>query len=63
MTFSMVIRRVHIFRQDPISPRRISYHPEDGKLVVERQLFKTPVFLERMHRRRGYGHDFALEDT
>jgi hypothetical protein len=52
-----------IFRLDPIAPRRITYTPKYGKLVVERQVFRTPAFLERMHRRRGFQHDYALEDA
>lgn len=54
--------RLVIFRLDPISPRRITYTPKDGKLLVERQVFRTPAFLERMHRRRGFQHDYVLED-
>ncbi|MBI1791359.1 MAG: hypothetical protein HYR60_27845 [Acidobacteria bacterium] len=54
---------ITIQRQDPLTPRRITYTPAAGKLLIEREVFRTPVFLERMHRRRGYQHDYALEDT
>ena len=52
-----------IVRTDPITPRRITYTPADGKLVVERQEFRTQPFLESLHRRRGYKSDFALDDA
>jgi len=52
-----------IDRQDPISPRRITYTPADRRLVIERELFRTPVFLERMHRRSGYQHEYTFDDT
>ena len=52
-----------IQRQDPISPRRITYRPADRWLVIEHELFRTPVFLERMHRRSGYQHEYAFDDT
>ena len=46
--------RIVIMRQDPVTPRRIVFTPADGKLVVEKQQFNMPAFLERLHRRRGY---------
>lgn len=55
--------RITIVRQDPIFPRRITYTPKSGLLVVERQVFSTHTFLERMHRRSGYQHDRLLEDA
>ena len=51
-----------INRADPITPRRITYTPEDGKLVVERVQFSAHSFLERMHRKRGYGTAFLVDD-
>ncbi len=54
--------RLRIFRHDPISPRRITYTPNDHKLVIERQVFRTHAFLEQMHRRRGYEHDYFNDD-
>jgi hypothetical protein len=51
-----------IIRHDPVTPRRIRYRPDDGRLIVERQVFRAPAFLERLHRRRGYQSDHALED-
>lgn len=54
---------VTIFRAHPVSPRRITFTPADGKLLVEKQILRMSPFLERMHRRRGYQHDYALEDA
>jgi hypothetical protein len=55
--------QVRIFRHDPISPKRITYVPADEKLIIERQVFRAPAFLERMHRRQGYRQPYALEDA
>ena len=52
-----------IFRNDPITPRRITYTKADGKLLIEKQNFQMPSFLERMHRRRGYQYGYAQEDA
>ncbi len=54
--------RITIMRQDPVTPRRIVFTPADGKLVVEKQAFRMPAFLERMHRRRGYQPGAALQN-
>ena len=53
---------VTIVRQDPVTPRRITYSPAESKLVIEKEPFRWPAFLERMHRRRGYQHA-ALDDS
>lgn len=53
---------VTIVRQDPVTPRRLTYSPTESKLVVEKEPFRWPAFLERMHRRRGYQHA-ALDDS
>lgn len=55
--------RLTIVRHDAITPQRITYTPADGRLVIESQVFRTPAFLERMHRRRGYQSDYRLDDT
>ena len=54
-------RRITIVRQDPVNPRRIVYTPADHKLVVEKEVFRAPAFLERFHRRRGYQPAFPLQ--
>ena len=55
--------RLVILRNDPLAPRRITLNKADNKLTIERQLFRSSVFLERMHRRRGFQFDSAWEDT
>jgi len=54
--------RLTIMRQDLVTPRRIVFSAASGQLVVERQAFRTNVFLERFHRRRGYQQPYALDD-
>lgn len=56
-------KKLTIFRNYPVFPRRITYSPSDGNLLIERQVFRASVFLERMHRRRGYQSEHAGEDT
>ena len=53
--------RVVISRQHPISPRRITYTAADKRVVIEKMVFSGPGFLERMHRRRGFQPDYALD--
>lgn len=53
---------VVVNRQDPVSPRRITYNPADKRVVVEKMVFSGAGFLERMHRRRGFQQDYVLED-
>lgn len=53
---------VVINRLDPITPRRITYAPESKMLKVEKLVYTNTAFLERMHRRRGFQHDYVLED-
>jgi hypothetical protein len=52
-----------VLRNDPISPRRITYTLADGHLLVEKQAFAAQPFLERMHRRRGYGGSFVADNA
>lgn len=54
--------RVVVTRQHPVTPVRITYTPGDKKVVVEKMVFSGAGILERMHRRRGYQHDYVLED-
>ena len=51
-----------IERQHPLAPRRITYDPATSKVSVQREEFRGLNFLERLHRRRGYQHPYALED-
>jgi len=54
--------RVVVNRQDAISPRRITYTAADKKVRVEKMIFSGAGFFERMHRRRGYQHNYVLDD-
>jgi len=54
---------VAVFRDDPVVPRRITYSPANQTLLVEKQVFRMPAFLERMHRRRGFQTDYFLTDA
>lgn len=55
--------KIVIQRFAAVQPLRLTFTPADRKLVIERQLLEGPAFLERMHRRRGFQHPYALEDT
>jgi hypothetical protein len=52
-----------INRNDLTTPRRITFTPSDGTLVIERMHHRTNAFLERFHRRRGYATGYALDNT
>jgi len=54
--------KIVINRQHAISPRRITYTASDKRVVIEKMVFAGPGFLERMHRRRGFQHDYWLDD-
>ena len=51
-----------VLRQDPVSPRRVTYTPATAKLLVEKEVFRTPALLERLHRRRGFQHKYFAQD-
>ena len=55
--------RYIIYRNFPIIPKRITFDPASGNLSIDRQEFRTPVFLEEMHRRRGYRAGLILENA
>ena len=52
-----------IQRQSALPQRRITFDASKGRISIEREEFRASTFLERMHRRRGYQHPYALEDT
>jgi hypothetical protein len=52
-----------INRQHALSSRRVTFDPAAQKLTIQREEFRAATFLERLHRRRGYNHPYALEDT
>jgi hypothetical protein len=55
-------RSISIERHIPGAVRRITYTVASKELKIERQVFRTPAFLEQMHRRRGYGQKFMTDD-
>ena len=54
----LVIQRQHAMPQ-----RRLTFDASTSKITIEREEFRTPTVLERLHRRRGYKQPYALEDT
>src|SRR5262245_68015 len=50
-----------INRNDLVTPRRLTYRPEDRMLVIERLPLRSNVLLERFHRRRGYATGYAMD--
>ena len=50
-----------ISRQDLMKPRRVTYKPASGSVVVEAAEVTAPQVLERMHRRRGYSQPFVRD--
>ena len=43
--------------------RRLTFDASMSRITIEREEFRTPTVLERLHRRRGYKQPYALEDT
>jgi hypothetical protein len=60
---SLQNRAVVVQRFAALAPVRLTYCPDTRELTVEKQASSTTAFLERMHRRRGYQHPYAFEDT
>ena len=52
-----------INRQEALRIRRITFDPAAHKILIQREEFRALTFLERMHRRRGYDHPYALENA
>jgi hypothetical protein len=52
----LVVTRLH-----PLGQERITFDPAAKKIVIQREELRGQTFLERMHRRRGYQHPYALE--
>jgi len=50
-----------ITRNDLVSPRRLTYTPEDRRLVIEKVPVRAVPMLERFHRRRGYATGYTLD--
>ncbi len=45
---------VIINRRDPLTPRRLTYDPDTGDLLVERQVMGFPTWLRTLHHRTGF---------
>jgi len=52
-----------IQRQHAMPQRRLTFDASKSRITIEREEFRTPTVLERLHRRRGYNQPYALEDT
>jgi hypothetical protein len=46
--------RIVTDRRDPISPKRFTYIPDEGKMVIEGQVFLTATLLTTLHWQVGY---------
>lgn len=53
--------RLTINRQGMLSPRRITFTPQNRRIVVERMELETSGFLNRFHRRRGYQQPYPAD--
>ena len=51
-----------ITRHNAVKPQRIIYAPKVRTLRIETQTFRTNVFLEQLHRRRGYDRGYLNDD-
>ncbi|MCI0541236.1 MAG: hypothetical protein L0Z50_39040 [Verrucomicrobiales bacterium] len=54
---------VRIRRFAATGTRRLIYKSVDRSLVIERQVFRAPAFLEHMHRRRGFDGRYLKDDA
>ncbi len=54
---------IMINRREAMTPRRITFKPETGSLLVERQLMSIPTWLRTVHHRSGFQSEEVLEDT
>lgn len=50
-----------INRNDLLTPRRLTYTPATGRLLIERTEARPNAVLERFHRRRGYATGYLLD--
>ena len=51
----LVIQRQHAMPQ-----RRLTFDASKSKITIEREEFRTPTVLERLHRRRGYNQPYRV---
>ena len=50
--------RLVITRNAPFAATRVTYLRAENRLLLERQVFTTPTFLNRLHFRHGYEQPF-----
>jgi len=50
-----------VVRHPASAPVRITYRPDTGKALIEKQQGRFSFLLERMHRRRGYQHPYGVD--
>ena len=55
--------RLVILTRNPFIPRRITYIPGEGRLVVQRRSFHFASFLARLHQRAGFHHADRRENA
>ncbi len=48
-----------IIRQSSYATRRVLYYPQEGRIVVEKQVANLPSILTRMHTRHGFGQKYV----
>jgi hypothetical protein len=46
--------KIIIDRRDPFGPRRFTYTPAEGKVVIEQQAYRTATMLTMLHTQVGY---------
>lgn len=54
--------RITINRNSLVKPKRITFVPSTQTVTIEEQAFRSPHFLERMHRARGYNQPYWKND-
>jgi hypothetical protein len=54
-------RAIVIQRQHAMAQQRLTFDPSKSTITIEREEFHTPTILERLHRRRGYDHPYAVD--
>ncbi len=54
---------VIINRRDPLTPRRLTYDPDTGDLLVERQVMGFPTWLRTLHHRTGFKEGETRENS
>jgi hypothetical protein len=56
-------QQMTITRLDAIALKRITFFPKEKKITIEEADFQMPNFLRFLHTRRGYQHDYLIDDA